>query len=254
MSSQEHFPLASPREADRSPILDLSIRRMAKWTKLDQGSRVLELGCGSGHSSELIAREFGAAVIAADDDDRGFELLRNRLRGATLAHPVQIEKLSSRELPFKDAEFNAIILYPRLMFPFAAGIALLRRHLAPDGRLLMGYPVRVGRRPSQAALEFWEKKLGEPLSGPGELLQLLTAAGFESETIDTADSLPLDPFYEAFEAEGTPKGNANDLVAGSLRDEIAHHRARNGTASIAFAMVIGRRREEGEKPAPRRRG
>jgi SAM-dependent methyltransferase len=226
---------------------------MAKWTKLDEESRVLELGCGSGHSSELLAREFGAAVIAADDDDRGLELLRHRLQGANLSRPVQIEKLSSRELPFKEGEFNAILLYPKLMFPFAAGIALLRRYLAPDGRLLIGYPVHVGRRPSQAALEFWEKKLGEPLSGPGELMQLLTAAGFESETIDTADGLPLDPFYEAFEAEVAQKGNANDPVVRSLRDEIAHHRGRSGTASVAFAMVIGRRREQGEKPAPRRR-
>jgi len=222
---------------------------MAKWTKLDKESRVLELGCGSGYSSELLAREFGAAVIAADDDDRGLELLRYRLQAANLAHPVQIEKLSSRELPFKEGEFNAILLYPKLMFPFAAGIAVLRRHLAPDGRLLIGYPVRVGRRPNEAALEFWEKKLGEPLSGPGGLMQLLTAAGFESETIDTADSLPLDPFYEAFEAEVAQ----NDPVVRSLRDEIAHHRARNGTASVAFAMVIGRRREQGEKPPPRRR-
>jgi SAM-dependent methyltransferase len=226
---------------------------MARWANLDQRSRVLELGCGSGYSSQLIARRFGAAVVATDDDDQTLERLRLRLQEADLGSAIQVQKISSTELPFAEGEFNAIVLYPKLMFPFGVALPALRRHLAPDGRLLIGYPVRVGRRPSQAAIEFWEKKLGEPLSQPGELLQLFTRAGFESESIDTADSLPLEPFYEALEAQLQQKPSSEALAVELLRAEIAHHRARNGSASVAFAMIIGRRKEPGEKPPPRRR-
>ena len=93
-------------------------------------ARVLDIGCGTGETTERFAKELGADVKAVDVSPRMVELTRARGIDAQVADVEQ--------LPFADAEFDAVfagwVLYhvPDL----ARAIAECARVLQPGGRLV----------------------------------------------------------------------------------------------------------------------
>jgi hypothetical protein len=103
-------------------------------------------------------------------------------------------------------------------------------------------------------VEFWEARLGESLLLPRELLQALEKSGFEPEGVETLSDAELVEHYRLLEARlaGVPPA---DSQARMLREEIELFRSQAGKASVTYAMVMGRRKEPGEKPpASRDRG
>lgn len=74
------------------------------------GDRVLDLGAGSGFSSEMLAR-FGYEVVAADPDHQA--LVQNRRRPthdpARIAGRVRVARAVAEQLPFADAVFDGVV-------------------------------------------------------------------------------------------------------------------------------------------------
>src|SRR5260370_39052302 len=83
MSSDEQAPLFFSGDA-RLGLTRQSLRRMAHTARLGSGSKVLDLGCGSGGTSLLLAREFGCTVVAADSDNTALATLASRIRSEPL--------------------------------------------------------------------------------------------------------------------------------------------------------------------------
>ena len=125
-----------------------------------------------------------------------------------------------------------------------------RTLLSTNGRLMLTYPAKVGRFPQKHALEFWEKRLGEPPRYPREVLQAIELCGFEPEAVETLDDGALAELYRGLEQK--IDGNAS---AASLREEVDLFRGASNKASVSYAFAVARRKEPGEKPpASRDRG
>jgi SAM-dependent methyltransferase len=63
--------------------------------------RVLDIGCGTGETSERIAKELGAEVIAADQSARMVNLARER--------GLDARQADIQALPFADGEFDCVV-------------------------------------------------------------------------------------------------------------------------------------------------
>jgi SAM-dependent methyltransferase len=198
----------------------------------------------------VLARDCGCGVIAVDQDEKALELVKERVRANSLADRVQIRTLDPKKLSFPDSEFEGIVADGRLPFNLEGAAKKLRRFIAPKGRLCLTYPVKVGRQPNRAMIEFWEKKLGEPLHLPREALQIVEAAGYEPQTVETLPDAELDEFYRS--VEGQLGAVSSPGQASQLQQEIALHRAQSGRSTVTFALLIARRKEPGEKPPPSR--
>jgi SAM-dependent methyltransferase len=252
MSPAGPFPLYYPGDARRAFGSDEATRRFARVAQLEPSSRVLVMGGGPNPASVLLARDLGCSVVVADPEDAQLAPVRERVRALSLGDRVETRRVDMERLSLPEGEFDAVLVQGRVFFPLDASLQTLRRFLAPQGRIGLTFPARVGRFTAKSALEFWEARLGAPLLLPRELLLALEANGYEPESAETLTDLELDNLYREVEARLAAASAAQAAV---MRQEIALHREQNGKAGVSYAFIVGRRREPGEKPpASRDRG
>ncbi|MET0406432.1 MAG: methyltransferase domain-containing protein [Cystobacter sp.] len=252
MSTAEPFPLYFPSDARRPFGTEVATRRFAKVAQLEEGGRVLELGCGpSSIAGVVLAQEFGCSVVAADWNETQLVRMRDRVRSLALDGRVEVRRVDLGQLAFRQGEFDAILCQGVILMALPEALRTLRPFLAHHGRLGLTYPVRVGRVTPRAVLEFWERRLGAPLLLPRELLHQLSQSGYEPESIESLQHSELDTLYRELlpHLEQSPPE-----AAAWLREEMALHQE-SGTSTSSYAFAVGRRREPGEKPpASRDRG
>lgn len=116
------------------------------WRRIGQehaGGTILELGCGSGRVTELLASS-GARVVGVDVCPELLELARNRLAPASgrNAHSFRLVLMDMRALAFR-ARFDAVVAPDDPFSHLVADVdrdralASLARVLAPGGRLIL---------------------------------------------------------------------------------------------------------------------
>jgi SAM-dependent methyltransferase len=130
------------------------------------GSRVLEVGCGPGHLSILLARRFGMDVTGVDLDPAMIE----RARANTERSGAREDRRPSflvgdvASLPFPDGSFDLVVstLSMHHWADAKAGLTEIRRVLRSDGRALV-WDLRGGSVPFHGR----RPDLGAALGGPG---------------------------------------------------------------------------------------
>lgn len=219
--------------------------------RLGSGSKVLDLGCGSGGPSLLLAREFGCTVVAADSDSTALATFASRIRSESLQTRVETLKIDFAQLTFADGEFNLLLAPGKGVYSLSDAATNLRRYLATRGRLVVCQPVLVGAQVPPALAEYWERKLGRPLQAPREVLQTISEAGYEPENIESLSEPELDEIYRGLEQKASklPKQDEGRV---DLEAMVRLQRAQTGPSSVTFACAMGRRKEPGEKPPPAR--
>jgi SAM-dependent methyltransferase len=252
MAPAEHFPLYFPGDARRAFGADDVCLRIAHTAGWSNGSRLLELGAGS--AGLFITQKLGCHATVADPDERALGPMRERSKTPPASERITVKVAPYDKLPFGDEEFDGILMLGLVALPASVAVKTLRRHLATKGRLALTYPVKVGRAPAKAALDFWGARLGEPLLYPRELLMLFEKAGYEPETLETLSDADLDVYYRDLEAALAKQPAEAAAQVKVLRDELELHRAQAGKASVTFALAVGRRKEPGEKPPASRDG
>jgi|SRR5215468_8509556 len=219
------FPV-TPWDLGHTAPAEPVLRRMLRRAKVDEHSKVLELGCSRGELSLFVAREFGCSVTGVDEDAASLDALRT---SGLQARQGRFDEIA------EPAKFDAVLLCRKLVAAFGSAVEAARRQLLPSGHLIIGYPVFAGSFVPAETLQLWQKRLGEPLRPPQELLGTLAQLGFEPEAIELIEDPTLEAQYAAQESsEGS---------AGS-----------NRFSAVRFALMCARRRDPNEKPpSPRRR-
>ena len=81
-------------------------RLLAKFARIAKGEKVLDVGCGAGGPSRVLAGEVGAVVTAIDLAPGLIELAK---RLGEVSHiPVIFEQGDALQLPFEDASFDVV--------------------------------------------------------------------------------------------------------------------------------------------------
>ena len=78
--------------------------KLADYAGVAPGQRVLDVGCGPGALTAVLAERLGGDAVAAVDPSEPF------VAAARERHPeVTVERASAEELPFEDGEFDAAL-------------------------------------------------------------------------------------------------------------------------------------------------
>lgn len=158
------------------PRPGLSPARLRHILEPRPGERMLELGPGTGYHALDVAGwiEPGGTLEVVDIQQQMLDALMGRARERGIAN-IEPTLADARELPFRDASFDAAYLVTVLgeVPDQAAALRELRRVLKPSGRLVVGeippadpHFVSAGalrERAEAAGFEF-ERKLGPRLS------------------------------------------------------------------------------------------
>jgi len=105
---------------------------------IDQGDRVLDIGCGHGRSlAELAARAWSGRVVGADPSELMVQIAAHRNRRLIEAARVDVVLATVEALPFPDASFDKVLCVHVLYFWNDIDVSLreVARVLKPDGRL-----------------------------------------------------------------------------------------------------------------------
>ena len=100
--------------------------------------KIADIGCGTGASTIILARELDAQVTAVDLFPEFLEELQSRARLRGVADRIRTVASSMDSLPFPDEEFDAIWSEGAVYnMGFEKGISSWKRFLKPGGKLIV---------------------------------------------------------------------------------------------------------------------
>jgi ubiquinone/menaquinone biosynthesis C-methylase UbiE len=87
-----------------------STRQLAQMCSIDEKTRVLSIGCGTGFSICYIAKRYNCEVVGIDISPRMIESAKLRIKKEGLEGKVRVFTADAHELPFEDNSFDVIIM------------------------------------------------------------------------------------------------------------------------------------------------
>lgn len=181
---------------------------------LPANARVLDVGCGNGWASRLMARKASRGrVVGIDISDAMIRLARES--SASFAN-LQFEEATAQKLPFAEAEFTHAFSMESLYYyaDVSAALKEIHRVLAPAGLFVCVVDLYKENKPTQ----HWVSQLKVPVRflSSAEYCSLFETAGFRNvRTQRLYDSTPVPENY----AGGSFKNREEFLeyrAAGSL--------------------------------------
>lgn len=168
---------------------DLELRRRFLLAHLRPGLRVLDIGCGEGPFTALIAAA-GAEVIGAEVAEAALQRARRRHPGLAFER-VELDG----PLPFADGAFELVWASEVIehVADTARWLSELRRVLVPAGRLLLTTPAHGRLRLLVGGIERFSEPLGDHLHlySRRSLAVTLAAFGFGEVRVRPAAGPPL---------------------------------------------------------------
>jgi SAM-dependent methyltransferase len=169
--------------------------QFAGWLRLAPGQRVLDVGCGPGALTTVLAERLGAARVSAIDPSESFAAAtRERVPGA------DVRRGAAEDLPWPDGAFDctAAQLVVHLMADPPAGIAEMARVTRAGGTVAAtvwdfvgdGAPASVFWRGALQADPAAPFEADQPGASEGHLAGLLAQAGLSGveSTVLVADA------------------------------------------------------------------
>ncbi len=100
--------------------------------------KIADIGCGTGASTILLAKELDAEITAVDFLSEFLDELQSRAHDHEVADKITKLVCSMDALPFSDEEFDLIWSEGAIYnMGFEAGVSAWSRHLKPGGKLIV---------------------------------------------------------------------------------------------------------------------
>jgi len=148
----------------QGPGGEAETKRAIELAGLDRSRplKIADVGCGTGASTLLLARELDATIIAVDMFPEFLEELVVRAKEHGVAEKITTLAGSMEALPFEADEFDVIWSEGAVYnMGFEAGIAAWRRFLKPGGKLVVSEITWLtGTRPREIE-EHWDVEYPE---------------------------------------------------------------------------------------------
>jgi SAM-dependent methyltransferase len=231
----------------QGPGSDAETLRALELTRLDRDAalRVADIGCGTGASTLVLARNLPAAeIVAVDLFPEFLKVLTERAR---LAGRIETLAASMDALPFETESLDLIWSEGAIYnMGFAAGLAAWRPFLRPGGVLAVSEITWLGPDPPEEIRQHWAVEYPE-IATADEKIATLQRAGYDllgSFMLPEACWLdhyytPLEQRLDAFVERQAGRLEAQEIAAGERREADLYRRYREW---FSYGFYVARRR------------
>lgn len=157
MSVEDAFLALHDRLPRQGPGSDATTRWLLDAVgDVPRSPRVLDIGCGPGRASLLLARDTGADVTAVDTYAPFLDELTEAARAADVAERITTATSSMEDLPFADRSFDLVWAEgSAYIMGFDRALRVWKRLLAPGGTLVVTECEWTTPTPTEPARAFW---------------------------------------------------------------------------------------------------
>jgi len=154
---------------------------LAKTLRLNQSTKVLDVGCGLGGTARFFATTYGCPVSGIDLTPEYVEVGRRLNESLALEDQICLSVASATDMPFEDAEFDRASML-HVGMNIADKNALMNevgRVVKPGGYFAVFDVMRVGPEPIDYPVAWAADESTSFVSSVDEYSKALTDAGFE---------------------------------------------------------------------------
>jgi serine/threonine-protein kinase HipA len=195
---------------------------LGRLGRLPAEPRILDVGCGPGRQTLVLAGIPGARVAAVDVHAGALARLEAEARARGLAHKVEARSVDMRALPFADASFDLVWSEgAAYLMGFSDALKAWRRLVVPGGAMGVSELTWLSARPSAEAAAFWAAAY-PAMQGLAENVQAAERAGWHVEATTVLPASAWWPeFYDPLLARIAEKrrAHARDRAWTRLLDE-----------------------------------
>jgi ubiquinone/menaquinone biosynthesis C-methylase UbiE len=167
-----------------------TLRALELARKVREPASILDIGCGTGGQTLVLARNTSAAITAVDTSESFLATLRDRAAREGLSGRVIAHAMSMSEIEFADASFDLVWSEgSAYVMGFDAALHSWRRLVAPGGALACTELTWLTKKRSARASAFWLASYPAMRDSGGNVAAAEAAgwACFDSFTLPAAD-------------------------------------------------------------------
>lgn len=202
-------------------------------------ARLLDIGCGRGAATLLLATQGNIRITALDNDLCNLEYLRNAAASQALQATPDLVCASMTELPFADSQFDTIWSEgSAYIMGFDQALAHWARFIRAGGFLVVSDLVWLSDTAPEEVRAFWRHHYPDMTSVPARLASL-ARRGFRVLQHFTLSPEAWRNYLEPLEARAA-SANPEDFASAALTDlraELAIHRDHLGSYGYQFFIA-----------------
>ncbi len=120
--------------------------------------RILDIGCGPGRQTILLAKETGGTVTGIDTHQPYLDVLRKRAEAEGLAERIETQNCSMEDMPFEESSFDLIWAEGAIyIIGLRKGLESWRRYLKSGGAMAVTEASWLVENPPEDAKRFWQE-------------------------------------------------------------------------------------------------
>jgi ubiquinone/menaquinone biosynthesis C-methylase UbiE len=159
---------------------ECTLRALERIGELPGNPRILDVGCGTGRQTLLLARHCGGQIVAVDLDRDSLGELERLAASAGLAPHITTQQTPMSELEFPDRHFDLIWSEGAIYhMGFEPGLAAWKRFLVPAGHVAVSELSWLTDDPPPNAADFWRTHY-PAMQSRAENLRAVERAGYQS--------------------------------------------------------------------------
>jgi SAM-dependent methyltransferase len=221
-----------------------TLRALALVPALGPAARILDVGCGTGCHTRVLAQHTKARIVAVDNHPPYVEELSRAAAAAGPAGRVDARVGDMRQLGLPEGSFDLIWCEGAIyVVGFETGLREWRRLLAPGGHLAVTEACWTKPDPPAPCAEFWAREYPGIRDVPA-LLRAIADCGYETVGHFTLPAsswwddyyAPLEKNVEMFRRRHDGEAEALEL-ADSVQHEIDIWRAYSDFYSYEFFVI-----------------
>jgi len=163
-------------------------------------THVIDIGCGKGFSTRLLAKHTEAKIVVVDNEQSALDELGAYLAKQKLDHRVSLSCASMRELPFATESFDCIWSEAAAyIIGVEQALTQWRKLLTDGGFMVISDLVWLTDCPGSEVVEFWKGEYPDMQTVEKRLAQI-GQAGFELIDHFTLSEQAWHDYYQPFKA------------------------------------------------------